>query len=325
MTIIKRIQTAGLFLLTLTFFKASVHAQPPFQTPPIAQTQQELAQQALRDARHGNPSSVAKIKDEQGDKALELFANARFDPDKDVRSAAMEAAGDSYPSLLFLLPMLADSDVDIASDVASRVTSISRPQAQFQRLDAAQVVQLVKGANAKNPNFVVRSPEVLLLLAQFKQSPEARALTSKLIKANHWDVSTTTTRPVMWNNQFVTALLARQAIGSITTAQVLRVLKSDAKAREWFAGNINQLTDEALIRYAVSLLQDETVISPGSDDVEENKVSSDVLICFSWATGIDIDYTLVNGVRKYDKKEMRKLFAFYGLQMTPDEEARLTK
>ena len=310
--------------------KHLAHAQQA-QAAPLSQ---EAVQKALRDAHKGDFTALDKISDDNegsGD-ILKLLADARFDGDAKVRRSVLNAAGDDYPSLLFLLPMMEDDNPDTASVAASYITNIRRPQTQFRRLNtaqAAEVVRIVKSAIAKNPEFVAKKPEVLLLLAQFKQIPEARSLTSKLIRANHWDVSTATenptAKPIVWNMELVTALVARREIGVITSEQVIKVLQSHPTARDYLVDNINLLTDETLLRYAISLLQDETVTAKGDSDVDENRVSNHTEISLSWATGLDLERTMVNGVRKYDKKEMRKLFAFYGLQMTPDEEARLTK
>ena len=325
-----RLILSALLAASLFGGKHLAHAQQA-QAAPLSQA---AVQRALSDAHKGDFSALDKIREENeenGD-ALKLFAEARFDSDAKVRRAVMNAAGDDYPSLLFLLPMMEDDNTDTAAAAASFITNIRRPQTQFRRLNAAQaaeVVRIVKSAIVKNPDFVTENPEVLLLLAQFKQVPEARALTSKLIRANHWDVSTATgnptAKPIVWDRDLVNALVARCEIGVITSEQVLKVLKSNPKARKWFTNNVNLLADETLLRYAISLLQDETVTAKGDFDVDENRVSNSTEMSFAWATGLDLERTMVNGVRKYDKKEIRKLFAFYGLQMTPDEEARLTK
>ena len=303
-----------LLVSVITFSSpASAHAQ--FTLP----SQQEIAaRQAINDVRDGRPGSliaVSKIKKEQSDEALNYFADARFDPNVKVRDAAQMVAGDSYESLFFLLPMVQDADHQISINVASKITILSRSQTQLQKLNASEVVHLVKNANKNNAQLVRRSPEILLLLSLFKQNDEAHRLVNQLIKANKWDVSTAANTSVVWENELVTALIARQEMETITSAQVIKVLSANPKARRDFLANINLLTDETLQRDAISLLYDTTVRSIGGEDVEGHQVYDDAMLYFSVATGGQIKIITENGVKKYDPKDVERIYKYFGLKM----------
>jgi len=258
-----------------------------------------LSRQALRDvARNGSLTSISAIKDQYGDAALPYFADARFAPDLRTRDAAMSVAGDTYNSLLFLLPLIEDPDANLVTNALSRITNLRRPSTQFQRLKAAEVVQSVKRALRKDPDLVRRSPDLLLLLSLFKNNAEARTFTRQLISAHKWNSSPSKITSVDWSHELTIALLARCENGTVTPAQVIDILNAHTSARAWFIGRINLIKDKMLLRYAISLLQNTTLLSPNApeaDDVGRPRVCDGALLCLSWATGIEIDYTVSNG------------------------------
>ncbi|MES2460988.1 MAG: hypothetical protein V4671_10420, partial [Armatimonadota bacterium] len=189
----------------------------------LAQTPAEV-KQALEEARNGS-----RIQDRYGDKALRHFAAARFDKDPLIRKGAIEAAGTSLESLLFVLPMIEDDDVLVATPAMSRMLYCDREA--FTQLKAPQIVPRIAAALKKHPT-ISRSPQRLMdRLTVYKRDPTARRLLTRLFSEHNWRDLLGYDRPTQWDRTTVGVLLVQCEIGLINSAQMQPIFDANPGAR----------------------------------------------------------------------------------------------
>lgn len=302
-------------MVTVTCTSPTVFAQrlslPPSTSLPALPSESVIEQAVAKDVA-GEPADLFSLKEQFGDRLLPSFAERRFDKNYLVRRAALRMTSDSYESLLFRLPMIDDADERIAFAAMRGIITLSRPQEQLRRLNALEVVPKIVAALARFPDLR-KDERTLLVLSVFKDDPAARRLLGYLLKENRWNNFFVGNTPVKWDEKTVAALMVQCEMGRFGADQVQRALDADPQAKRFLLNYVNLMTNKSLLRYTLSFLYD-TTSEPGPyDDVGGYEIGSQARSMLFMATKIEISYTRVDGVPVYNKEDIARLCAFYGL------------
>ncbi|MES2461262.1 MAG: hypothetical protein V4671_11830, partial [Armatimonadota bacterium] len=183
----------------------------------------------------------------------------------------------------------------------------------FAGLPAQQIVPHFEAVLKKYPTLIRSSLRLMSVLPIYKRDPLAHRLLNRLFNENGWGDLLGRDRPAQWDRAKVGALLTQFEIGHIDRAQLQPIFDANPGARIVLLDRLPNLADKALLRYAISLLSDRTVVYPAGSENAAWTVSMSAQTVFERITKIEIKETLVNGLPQYDQDDIDRVHAFYGL------------
>jgi hypothetical protein len=220
--------------------------------------------------------------------------------------------------------MIEDEDPGLASNALHQLlsfVSIEVPVANpLGKLRAEQVVPHLAAAlkKPKNEHVFGDNTGILLVLAQFRKDPAARALLGRRLKRRGYDRFFVGSTPSQWSVNSVGALLAQCEMGRLRADQVRSVFVADPEARLLFLSLIGFITNKALLQYGISLLGDQTKVVLHNNNTQIVSVAA--WHAFLRATAVRIDVAEgdritqeLNGASQYKREAIARLYAYYGL------------